>query len=159
MEQLVQQMIDNLERTICLYQQILECEREKRRAIAQSRLGALTAIVAREEELVARAGELEAQRLTLRNELAAADARLDASARLHHLIEILGGPQRDLLADKRRDLLALAEQINEVNRLNFQRLREIFDDARGGPPPPSTYDPDAEQERPACDAIQTDQAP
>jgi len=148
MEKLIQAMDENIERTIGVYEAILAVERAKQRAIVASDIEGITTAVAREEELVAAAGRLEAERLELRCRLAQADRRLGPNSRLLHLIEILDGPPRDLLASRRERLLGLSAQINEVNRLNFQLLRssldllrEILDDVFGAPADPRVYDP------------------
>jgi hypothetical protein len=148
MEQLIHAMDGNIEQTIGVYEGILEVERAKQRAIVASDVEALTSVDAREEELVAAAGQLEAARLELRCRLAQADRRLGPNSRLLHLIEILDGPARERLASRRERLLGLSAQINEVNRLNFQLLRssldllrEILDDVFGAPGDPRVYDP------------------
>jgi hypothetical protein len=153
MQQLVERMTDNIERTARLYEQILATERDKQRAIIESNIDALTEVVAREEELVALATELEAERTTLRRELAEADGRLGALSRLPQLIAILDGPPRERLRERREHLLALAGQINEVNRENFQLLRYSLDMVRGvldsvfgAAPEPHTYNPSGRQE-------------
>jgi hypothetical protein len=148
MEKLVHAMSENIAHTVAVYEQILETELAKQRAIVASDVEGITAAVAREEELVAAAGRLEAERLDLRYRLAQADRRLGPNSRLLHVIEILDGPPRDLLASRRDRLLGLSAQISEVNRLNFQLLRssldllrEILDDVFGSPPDPRVYDP------------------
>ena len=155
MQQLVDAITRNIERTGELYDQILAIERGKQRAIVASDIHALTQIVAREEDLVNAAAELEAERNLLRTRFAEADPRLGPDSRLEHIIAIIDGPPRDRLAERREHLLALAAQINEVNRLNFQLLRSSLDlvrgilhDVLGGSPIPSTYTPPGQHESP-----------
>lgn len=148
MQQVVQEMSDNINRTAAVYEQILVTERRKQQAIVGNEIDALGKIVAREEELVALAAELEAERLAVRDRLAATDTRLGSRPRLRQVINVLDGPDRDLLAQKHQHLLDLAEQINDVNRTNFQLLRSslellqgVIDDVFGPSTAPNTYDP------------------
>jgi hypothetical protein len=148
MQELAREMIDNLERTAGLYEEILATERDKQRAVAESRLDALPGILAREEQLVGRAAQLEAARLVLRHDLARADARLGPSPRLSHVIAVLDGPERDLLAQKHAQLAGLARQIHEANRANVRLLRgspellqEMCENMASAPAPPEIPDP------------------
>ena len=148
MQQAVRQMTDNIHRTAAIYEQILDTERHKQRAIVANEIDALSEIVAREEHLVASAAELETERLALRDRLAAGDPRLGPDLRLRQVIDILDGPDRDLLARKHQHLRGLANQINDVNRTNFQLLRSsldlirgVIDDVFGPTTTPATYDP------------------
>ena len=162
MQQLVQQMTENIEHTTRLYEEILASEREKQRAIIAGDIEALTEIIPREEELMGLASQLEAERTELRGQFAEADDRLGPDSRLEHIIAILDGPWRDVLAEKRQGLLALAGQISEVNRVNFQLLRGstdllrgTFRDVAGAPPPPATCDSPGRQSNPDCDAMRS----
>jgi len=164
MQDLVQQMIENIERTASLYEQILATERDKQRAIVASDAEVLAEIVAREEKLMGIAAHLEAERTDLRARLAGAHEHLGPASRLRHLIDVLDGPERDRLAEKRRHLLSLAGQINEVNRLNFQLLRcsidllsGILDEVFGVPAAPPTYNASGRQEPAARGATRVDQ--
>jgi flagellar biosynthesis/type III secretory pathway chaperone len=142
MQELARQMIENLEETAGLYDELLTTERDKQLAIVESRIEALAEIVARQEQLVGRAAQLEAERLALRRDLARADVRLGPSPRLGHLIAALDGPERDLLAQKRDHLSGLAHQIHEVSQANVRllrgssdRFRAMLDEAFSAQPP------------------------
>ena len=164
MESIVREIAENIDHTTALYEQILDTERAKQRAIVESHLDALPEIVAREEQLVAAAAALETHRLALRDRLAQADERLGAEPRLRQVIELLDGPERDALARKHRHLLDLAEQIHDVNRANFQLLRGSLDllrsvigDVFGARAEPRTYDPSGRQATGVQDAARVDQ--
>jgi len=164
MQQLVPQLTDNLDRTIALYEQILATERGKQRAVVACDLDTLGAVLAREEELVELARPLEAERAMLRAQFAQADERLGPDSRLKHLLALLDGPERDLLAEKRRRLLTLAGQIQEVNRVNFQLLRcsldlvrGILEEIFGSAPAPGTYDAAGRQDAPSQAPTRVDQ--
>ncbi|MFP4055873.1 MAG: flagellar protein FlgN [Candidatus Brocadiia bacterium] len=157
-------MSDNLERTARLYEDILETERVKQRAIVASEAHALADVVAREERLVRGANELEAERLAIRHQLAQRHEALGPTSRLADLIALLEPPQRDELAARRQHLLDLAAQINDVNRMNFQLLRcsieltgEILDAVFGAAAEPDTYTPGGRQEPRGHDATRVDQ--
>jgi len=163
MQPLVRQVTDNLDRTAALYEQILATEQRKQRAIVDSDTRALNDIVAREEELVALAAELEASRLALRDQLAQHDGRLGPKPRLRQVIALLHGPQREALTRKHQHLLDIAEKIHEVNRVNFQLLRSsldllrgVIDDVFGSPNTPRTYDPKGQPEPEPHDPTRVD---
>ena len=147
MQELVERMIANIEGTAGAYEEVLATEREKQRAIVASDIDGLTQVVAREEELMARAGRLEAERAELRRLLAAADTRLGPTPRLVDILGLAAGPARARLAQGRERLVGLASQINEVNRVNFQLLRGainlvrgILEEVFGADGAPATYD-------------------
>lgn len=147
MQALVREMTANLGQTGELYAQILEVERRKQRAIVECEVDALPEIVAREEQLVALAADLAAQRLALRDRLADGDPRLGDRPTLREVVALLDGPERDALTQTHHHLQALAEQISEVNRTNFQLVRSSLDllrgvirDVFGEPDEPHTYD-------------------
>jgi len=153
MQQIVEQLMDNIAHTTDLYERILATERDKQRAIVAADIDALAAIVAREEVLVSLAGQLEADRACLRGRFAEADRRLGPGSRLEHVIAVIDGPPHDLLAEKHQHLLALAAQIHDVNRVNFQLLRSsidllrgILDEVLGTSSVPGTYDPSGHHE-------------
>ncbi len=122
-EDLVAKLDENLGRTIALYEQLLTTERRKQRAIVQSNMEALTEVLAQEEDLVAKAEALEAERQDLRKGLAEAEERLAPDFRLEQLLPLLDEPARGRLATSRQRLARLASELNEVNRLNFHLLR------------------------------------
>jgi len=153
-EDLVAKLNDNLGRTITLYEELLTTEHQKQRAIVHSNIEALTEVLAREEELVARAEALEAERQDLRKALAQAEDRLAPDFRLEQLLPLLEEPARGQLADSRHRLTQLATQLNEVNRLNFHLLRSslavvegILGQVFGASPSPPLYDAAGRQQK------------
>lgn len=159
MHSVVQEMAANLDQTRALYERILAVERRKQRAVVECQVDALTEVVAEEEQLVTMAAGLEAQRLALRDRLADGDDRLGARPRLREVIALLDGPERDALTQKHHHLQALAEQITDVNRTNFQLvrssldlLRGVIDDVFGSADEPRTYDPTGQPTPPNQDA-------
>lgn len=163
MESLVRQMAENLDATTELYEQILATERRKQHAIVECRADDLPDIVAAEEQLVGLAAALEAQRLALRDRLAATESRLGPSPRLREVLALLDDPERDALAHKHRRLLTLAEELNDLNRTNFHLLRSsldllrgVIDDVFGAGAEPNTYDPNGRPSTGTQDAARVD---
>lgn len=163
-EDLVAKLNDNLTRTIALYERLLGTERGKQRAIVESDMEGLAAVLAEEEALVATAEGLEAERRALRQALGQAEERLGADFRLEHLLALLEEPARGELAGRRERLGALAAQLNEVNRLNFHLLRSslavvegILAHVFGSPPSPPLYDAAGRQDKGEQLATRVDQ--
>jgi len=164
MQELVRELTENLDATTRLYEHVLATERHKQRAIVEARVEALPDIVAMEEHLMGAAADLAAQRLALRDRFAGADARLGPTPRLAEIIELLDGPTRDALAARHEHLLALAEDLKEVNRTNFHLLRSsldllrgVLEDVLGAPAEPTTYDPRGRTNPGAHDPARMDQ--
>ena len=146
MQPVVHAVIEHLDGTTRLYEEILEAERHKQRAIVGSRIEELLEVVAREEELVAQSARFEAERLGLSRQIGQTYAALGPTPRLTDLIGVLESPARAAVAARRERLLDLGRQINEVNRTNFHLLRgslaflrECLETVFGGPAGPQTY--------------------
>jgi len=118
MKELLEKLIQNLEREIALYADALKTLKEKQRCLVENDVDGLECAVAAEREFVLEAGQLDRTRRAIVHKLSEqCDGKADEMC-AGEIAKAVSDETAELLDAGREKLLGVAQQVRDINRIN-----------------------------------------
>jgi len=123
----VQDIVRILDEQAELYGRLLETANEKTPVLVKGDVDQLNAIVQRERKLIARAEQLEQQRILETHRHFVSLGYISRMNTLREVIQSVNQPElKQKLIEQQRDLSRLLEELRRVNELNQQLIRQAL---------------------------------
>jgi flagellar biosynthesis/type III secretory pathway chaperone len=123
----VQDIVRILDEQAELYGQLLETANEKTPVLVKGDVDQLNAIVQKERKLIARAEQLEQQRILETHRHFVSLGYISRMNTLREVIQSVNQPElKQKLIDQQRALSGLLEELRRVNELNQQLIRQAL---------------------------------
>lgn len=123
----VQDIVRILDEQTELYGRLLETANEKTPVLVEGDVDRLNAIVQKERKLIARAEQLEQQRILETHRHFVSLGYISRMNTLREVIQSVNQPElKQKLIDQQRELSALLEELRRVNDLNQQLIRQAL---------------------------------